>query len=184
MIAAQRPTARRQLGQRAQALAETAVVLPVIVLLVLGVWNASGLIAAQNQATQASQAGARVAAELGNDNNAPPDPTAVDQKIVATAVTTMKGAAFTAVTQVDIYQPINPSTSGVEQPGDLIDSYEPDGTPIGSPQYTLDLRSQAPLSEQYVGVKVYFTYTSPAPLLSFFSGQKSAYTVMQFPPVE
>jgi hypothetical protein len=96
----------------------------------------------------------------------------------------MNGAPFTTVTQVDIYQPINPSSSGVEQPGDLIDSYKPDGTPIGLPQYTLDLRSQTPMSEQYVGVKVYFTYTSPAPLLSFFSGQKSAYTVMQFPPVE
>jgi len=184
MITAQRRASRLQIRQRAQALVETAVVLPVIVLLVLGVWNASGLIAAQNQATQASQAGARVAAELGNDDNAPSDPTAVDQKIVATAATTMRGAAFTKLTQVDVYQPANPSASGVEQPGDLIDAYKPDGTPIGAPQYTLNLRTQTPLAEQYVGVKVYFTYTSPAPLLSFFSGQKTAYTVMQFPPVE
>jgi hypothetical protein len=174
-------------GQLGQGLVETALVAPLLIVLVIGVWDAAGLSSVENQATTATRDGARLAASLGNQLanpvTGPFDPTSIDQQVVATVVASMQGAPNTVVNQVDIYEPDPPPASGRENPADRIDSYQPDGTPIGSPGYTLQFRIQTPGAESYVGVMVYFTYTAPAPLLPFFSGQKTIYTVMQLVPV-
>jgi hypothetical protein len=178
---------RQRCGQLGQGLVETALVAPLLIVLVLGVWDAAGLSGAENQANSATRNGARLAASLGNQLanpvTGPFSPVSIDQQVVATVAAGMQGVPNSTVTQVDIYEPDPPPASGREQPANLIDSYQPDGTPIGSPGYTLQYRLQTPGAETYVGVMVYFDYNAPAPLLPFFSGQKTIYTVMQLVPV-
>ena len=174
-------------SQSGQGLVETAIVATVLITMVVGVWDAAGLSAAENQATTATRNGARLAASLGNDLanpvTGPFSPVDIDEKVVNTVVATMQGVPNSVVTKVDIYEPAAPPQSG-EEPGlNHIDSYQPDGTPIGNPGYTLDLRSQTPGAESYIGVMEFYTYNAPAPLLPFFSGPKTNFTVMQLVPV-
>ncbi len=56
----------RRGGSRGQSMVELAILLPILVTLFLGSWTAADLISDNNAAAQASRAGARFAAELGN----------------------------------------------------------------------------------------------------------------------
>jgi len=57
---------RRRDGRHGQAMVEMALLLPVLMLLFLGSWTAANLIDDNNAAAQATRAGARLGAELGN----------------------------------------------------------------------------------------------------------------------
>jgi len=52
----------------------------------------------------------------------------------------------------------------------------------GVAPYTLDLRTQTVADEQAIGVALKFTFTSPAPVLSYFSQTDTTYTAITFPP--
>ena len=88
---------------------ELAALLPVLVLLFLGAWTASELISDNNTATQATQEGARYAAELGNNTwvtGDSKDPTAVDDDIIAQMLPTLNSQLTNAtIMEIDIYQP-------------------------------------------------------------------------------
>jgi Flp pilus assembly protein TadG len=56
----------RNASKRGQSMVEVALLLPVLMLLFLGVWTGANLISDNNAASQATRAGARLGAELGN----------------------------------------------------------------------------------------------------------------------
>ena len=191
---------------------ELAVLLPVLALLFLGVWTAADLIADNNTVIQATQEGARYAAELGYGTyvtNGIKDPTAVDDNIIAQMLPTLNSQLTSAtVTEIDIYQPdtgicgadpsFSPTGSGTLSPsttcppdngayvsGEFIDEYTVSGTtatPMNTAQYTLDKRDQTHPAESELGVRVTVKYTSPT--MALFSQTDSQYTVVRLAPVE
>jgi hypothetical protein len=198
---------KKQCGMAGQSAVEMALLLPVLLILFLGSWTASDLIADNNSAVQATRAGARYAAEIGNNNFQTGDgtsPLQVDTDIIDQMLPILNTELTNAVVnEIDIYQPSPCSNGGTFTPGtagtasgcppnngayttpELIDKYTISGTTITAgniPQYTLDLRSQIPYDEAELGVRVLFTYTSPT--LRFFNQQDNAYTVVRLGPEE
>lgn len=116
---------RRRRRTRGQAVMETALVLPILVTLLLGVWSGGMLIADEQTATSAARAGARLGAELGSDNAGSVtlaacqgtnqfDPCAVDAQLVQSILPVLNSAhpgtlpaamRDATVTEIDIYQP-------------------------------------------------------------------------------
>jgi hypothetical protein len=103
---------------------ELAVLLPLMVLLFLGGWTAADLIGDNDTALQATRAGARYAAELGNDGypsvtaacqsgfNA--NPCAADQAIIQQMVPILAGTMPNAViTEIAIYEPTSCTNGGL-----------------------------------------------------------------------
>ena len=130
-----------------QAMVEMAMLLPVLLLLFLGAWTAANLIDDNNAAAQATRAGARLAAELGNGgyptgptgcqaNNA--DPCQIDKDIIDQVLPIVSPQLTNAkVIEIDIYQPngcigITPFSSGTCPPNNgayctssAVNSYTP-----------------------------------------------------------
>ena len=102
--------------RRGQAMVEMAMLLPVLLLLFLGSWTAANLIDDNNAAAQATRAGARLAAELGN-NAYPPatlaacqatakDPCQIDKDIIDQVLPIVSPQLTNAkVIEIDIYEP-------------------------------------------------------------------------------
>jgi Flp pilus assembly protein TadG len=105
-----------------QALVEMALLLPVLLLLFLGSWTAANLIDDNNAAAQATRAGARLAAELGNGGypneteatcQLPAnggvgltDPCDIDKDIIDQVLPIVSPQLTNAkVIEIDIYQP-------------------------------------------------------------------------------
>jgi Flp pilus assembly protein TadG len=102
--------------RRGQAMVEMAMLLPVLLLLFLGAWTAANLIDDNNSAAQATRAGARLAAELGNagwPNNTTTgcqankaDPCQIDKDIIDQVLPIVSPQLTNAkVIEIDIYQP-------------------------------------------------------------------------------
>src|SRR5579864_5760467 len=99
-----------------QAMVEMAMLLPVLLLIFLGAWTAANLIDDNNAAAQATRAGARLAAELGNGGypNATlaacqatgADPCQIDKDIIDQVLPIVSPQLTNAkVIEIDIYQP-------------------------------------------------------------------------------
>jgi Flp pilus assembly protein TadG len=184
-------------ARKGQAMVEMALLLPVLMLLFLGSWTAANLIDDNNAAGQATRAGARLGAELGNGaalglTQAQIDRDILDQvnPIVSPQLTNA------AVTEIDIYQPSGcigttpfapgtcPPNNGAYTAGELIDTYTVSGGVVagscGTCTFTLANRSQVHPNEAELGVRLVFKYTSPA--LTFFTQTDSQYTVMRLAP--
>jgi Flp pilus assembly protein TadG len=199
---------------------EMALLLPVLLLLFLGSWTAANLIDDNNAAAQATRAGARIAAELGNGGYpnetlaacqaTTADPCQIDQDIIDQVLPIVSPQLTNAkVIEIDIYQPngctgITPFASGTCPPNngayctstlqnsytpvcagvtELIDKYTVVGTTAtlsGTASYTLALRDQTHPNESELGVRLVFTYTSPA--LRLFTQTDTQYTVMRLAP--
>lgn len=127
----------RRRRARGQALLETALVVPILVTLVLGVWSGGVLISDEQTATSAARAGARLGAELGNDNAGavplaacqgtnPFDPCATDAKILQNVLPVLNNAHpgtlpaamhDATVTEIDVYQPASCPSGATYGPG-------------------------------------------------------------------
>jgi Flp pilus assembly protein TadG len=206
--------------RRGQAMVEMAMLLPVLLLLFLGAWTAANLIDDNNAGAQATRAGARLAAELGNGGYpnetlaacqaTTADPCQIDKDIIDQVIPIVSPQLTNAkIIEIDIYQPsgctgITPYSSGTCPPNngayctsafsnsytpvctgvtELIDKYTVTGTTAtlsGTAGYTLALRDVTHPNESELGVRLVFTYTSPA--LTFFSQTDSQYTVMRLAP--
>jgi Flp pilus assembly protein TadG len=115
-----------------QAMVEMAMLLPVLLLLFLGAWTAANLIDDNNAAAQATRAGARLAAELGNGGYpsatlaacqvGTTDPCQIDKDIIDQVLPIVSPQLTNAkVIEIDIYQPngcigITPYSSGTCPP--------------------------------------------------------------------
>ncbi|MGA8427168.1 MAG: TadE/TadG family type IV pilus assembly protein [Candidatus Dormiibacterota bacterium] len=122
----------RRRRQRGQSIVELAVVFPLFFFVLLGVWTAAALIANQDGAAQASDYGARIAAEVGNScgevagslsctevsgscqQNAE-DPCAVDGEIVSSMLPALDQLSNSTPEEIWIYEPAScqPNSSGV-----------------------------------------------------------------------
>lgn len=134
--------------RRGQAMVEMAMLLPVLLLLFLGAWTAANLIDDNNSAAQATRAGARLAAELGNAGyptstasgcqatNA--DPCQIDKDIIDQVLPIVSPQLTNAkVIEIDIYQPngcigVTPFAAGTCPPNNgayctpaFVNSYTP-----------------------------------------------------------
>ena len=186
---------------------EMALLLPVLMILFLGSWTAANLIDDNNAAAQATRAGARLAAELGNggyptetlvscQSGVAKNPCQVDQDIIDQVIPIVSPQLTNAkVTEIDIYEPngctgTTPFSSGSCPPNngayccsEPLDKYTVTNnvaTLSGTAGYTLDLRNQTHPNETELGVRLVFTYTSPT--LKFFTQTDTQYTVMRLAP--
>jgi hypothetical protein len=193
---------RRRSGERGQALIETMAVIVVLFSLLMGVYATSQYASDQNTAGTATRSGARLGAELGNNNfNASAgavgcqtlgsggsgldnDPCDVDRQIVQVVCRVAAAMPFVkSVDEIDIYRP---TTNGDGSRGafDLYDKYTSctPGQPAAmTSQYTLDLRKQVHPNEAFIGVSLKYTYRSPAPIIPL-NAQPTVYTVVQLSP--
>jgi Flp pilus assembly protein TadG len=188
---------RRRDGTHGQAMVELAMLLPVLLLLFLGAWTASNLIDDNSAAAQATRAGARIAAELGNASTSGLTQAQVDADIIGTVLPITTNSMTNAkVQEIDIYNPngctgITPFSAGSCPPNngaytspEPIDSYTVTNgvaSATCSPcTFTLALRNQTHPNEAELGVRLVFKYTSPT--ISFFTQTDSQYTVMRLAP--
>jgi Flp pilus assembly protein TadG len=176
---------------------EMALLLPVLMLLFLGSWTAANLIDDNNAAAQATRAGARLGAELGNGSALGLTQNQIDVDILDQVYPIVSPQLTNAkVTEIDIYQPSGctgttpfatgtcPPNNGAYTAGELIDTYTVTGGVVsntcGTCTFTLANRSQTHPNEAELGVRLVFKYTSPA--LTFFTQTDSQYTVMRLAP--
>jgi hypothetical protein len=110
---------RKQRAQKGQSLVELCLVVPVLLLLFMGVYTAGTFISDMNVAGQATRAGSRLGAEVGNYGYGTPfaltaacmgattdDPCAVDQDIATAVATIAKGMQnVKSMDEIDIYDP-------------------------------------------------------------------------------
>ena len=188
---------------------ELAILLPILVTLFLGSWTAADLIADNNAAAQASRAGARFAAELGNGGwkagagrsgcqKSGTDPCKLDTQIVNQVLPIVSPKLTNAlVTEIDIYQPKGSGNSCTFSSGtcppnngaytgttELIDVYSVSPTGVASlvsANFGLDKRGQTHPNEDELGVRLVFQYTSPT--LKVFTQIQNQYTVVRLAPV-
>ncbi len=112
----------RRRVERGQAVIELCFVLPVCLLLFMGVYTAGAFISDLNVAGQATRAGSRLGAEVGNYGytatsgltsfcmTTSNDPCAVDQDIITAVTTVTKGMSnVVSFDEIDIYNPCSVS---------------------------------------------------------------------------
>jgi hypothetical protein len=176
---APRPKTRR----RGQSLAEMAVVIPVLVFLLMGGFDASVMISDKITAGYAVRQGARLAAEIGGSQTTGATTTAVDNQIIRNVLAVAKGLTSATPTEIDIYAPSR--ADGSYQSGDPIDQYfisSGGGISPGTETFPLQNRQQTPPSETSIGVRILWTYTPPAGIFPS-NMQLSDYAVMKAAPV-
>lgn len=149
--------------RRGQSLAEMAVVIPVLALLLMGGFDATVLITDKVTAGYAVRQGARLAAELGGtQGNAAATTTGYDQQIVRNVLAVTRGMTDVTVLEVDIYAPSR--SDGVYTAGDPIDQYMISGSTIspGTQTFPVSNRNQIPPTETSIGIRVLWQYAPPA----------------------
>jgi len=154
------------------------VALPLLVLLLVSVFNLVLLVSDRIVAGFATRQGARLAAQLGNGQGGLTN-AQVDQQIVQAVQAGSANLVFGTVTEIDVY---HPSTSnGSFQASDPHDSYDGSGHTI-TLGYPASGRGVTPPNEDSIGVRLVWSYTPPTGTYSF-TLQLSEYTVMKAAPV-
>ena len=149
--------------RRGQSLAEMAVVIPVLVFLLMGGFDATILIANKVTAGYAVRQGVRLAAEIGGTQTNPSASTnGVDMQIVRNVLAVTRGMTSATVTEIDIYAPSR--TDGTYTTGDPLDQYFISGTTVsgGTMTFPISNRDQTPPNETSIGVRVLWQYAPPA----------------------
>lgn len=150
-------------SRRGQSLAEMAVVIPVLVLLLMGGFDATVLISNKVTAGYAVRQGARLAAELGGTQSNPGATTqGYDEQIVKNVLAVTRGMTDVTVLEVDIYAPSR--ADGVYASGDPLDQYTISGTTLtpGTMTFPVSNRNQTPPTETSIGIRVLWQYAPPA----------------------
>ncbi len=177
-------TSRQHRNQRGQAVVETAVFIVVLLMLFMGVYGASEFATDQNTAGTAVRSGARLAAELGNggyQSGGSNSPSTIDTEVVNVVCEIAAQMPYvSSLDEVDVYRP-GANADGSLGSGDLVDKYSCTPTVIGTPSYTLDLRTQTHPNEASLGVRLLYHYSFPAPFISI-NAQVSAYMVLPLSP--
>lgn len=151
-------------GRRGQSLAEMAVVIPVLFLLLMGGFDASVMISDKITAGYAVRQGVRLAAEIGGSQTNPNSTTAqVDQQIVRNVLAVARGLTSAQPTEIDVYAPSR--ADGSYTPGDPIDQFfisPGGGVSPGTQTFPIQNRSQTPPNETSIGVRILWRYSPPA----------------------
>ena len=150
--------------RRGQSLAEMAVVIPVLFLLLMGGFDATVMIADKITAGYAVRQGARLAAEIGGAQTNPNSTTGqVDQQIVRNVLAVARGLTSALPTEIDIYAPSR--LDGSYTPGDPVDQFfisSGGGISAGTQTFPIQNRSQTPPNETSIGVRIVWRYSPPA----------------------
>ncbi len=163
------PPARRRnpIGrsrQAGQSLAELAVAIPALMLLMLGGFDATLMISDQVTATYAVRQGARLGAEIGGIETNPGATTGqIDQQIVRNVLAVTSGMTDATIKEVDIYTPSSPS--GVYQSGDPVDQFfisAGSAVSQGTQTFPIQNRNQTPPFETSIGIRLIWTFSAPA----------------------
>lgn len=175
---------RRRHTQRGQSLAEMAIVIPVLVFLLMGGFDATVMIADKVTAGYAVRQGARLAAEIGGTQTNPLATTQqVDMQIVRNVLAVTRGLTSATVLEIDIYAPGDPA--GFYQSGDPVNQYTiSSGGAIspGKQTFPITNRNQTPPSETSIGVRVVWQYSPPAGIFPK-NMQMNDYAVMKAAPL-
>jgi Flp pilus assembly protein TadG len=169
---------RRTDREGGQSVVELAITMPVLVLLLMSVFNVTVLISDRLVAGYATRQGARLAAQLGNGQGVLTT-TQVDQQVVQGVLASSANLNFASIAEIDIYRPA--AANGAYQPDDPHDSYDGAGATI-TQGYPVAARGVVPPNEDSIGVRVLWQYTPPTGAHSI-SVQLSEYTVMKAAPV-
>jgi Flp pilus assembly protein TadG len=169
--------------KRGQSLAEMAVVIPVLVFLLMGGFDASVMISDKITAGYAVRQGARLAAEIGGSQTTPLTTAVVDQQIIRNVLAVARGLTSATPTEIDIYAPSR--ADGSYQAGDPLDQYfisTGGGVSTGTQTFPVQNRQQTPPNETSIGVRILWTYAPPAGI--FPSNMRIAdYAVMKAAPL-
>ncbi len=190
---------------------EMAFLLPILMILFLGSWTAANLIDDNNAAAQATRAGARLAAELGNGSDLSLTQTQVDTYIIDQVIPIVSPQLTNAkVTEIDIYQPngcigITPFSSGSCPPNNgayctsaLVNAWTPVCAGVTEPvdSYTVvnnvaqfpcttctfTLSLRSQTHPSEAELGVRLVFKYTSPTLSFFTQTDTQYTVMRLAP--
>lgn len=175
----------RRAHRRGQSLAEVAVAVPVLVLLLMGGFDASMMVSDKVTSGSAVRQGARLAAELGGTQTNPGALTSqIDAQIVKSVLVIAQGMTSATIQEIDIYQPGN--ANGIYQPGtDPVDVYfinPGGGVTAGTQTFPIANRQQTPPNETSIGVRLVWQYHAPAGIFPQ-SMTLSDYAVMKAAPV-
>lgn len=169
--------------RRGQSLAEMAVVIPVLVFLLMGGFDATVLIANKVTAGYAVRQGARLAAELGGTQASSSATTqGYDQQITKNVLAVTRGLTAAGVTEIDIYAPSKADGSYVS--GDPVDQYFVSGSTLspGTQTFPVSSRLQTPPTETSIGVRILWKYSAPAGVFPQ-NMQLTDYAVMKAAPI-
>lgn len=167
---------RRGGSNRGQSIIEVALVAPVILILMLGVFDGSFLASDKVLAVSAARHAARLASGLGGTGDGTntcqgtlaggTSTDSIDIQIVSGALSVAQNMSFAKVDEVDVYRPDPSTNNGKYVTGNEIDKYmiKTDGS-IQSPAtwgYVLADRCQGTLgNEASIGVQVLWHFNSP-----------------------
>jgi hypothetical protein len=168
---------------RGQSLAEMAVVIPVLVFLLMGGFDASVLISDKITAGYSVRQGARLAAEIGGSQTTGATTAQVDNQIIRNVLAVAKGLTSATPTEIDIYAPSR--ADGSYQSGDPIDQYFVSAGGAISPgiqTFPVQNRQQTPPNETSIGVRILWKYTPPAGIFPS-NMQLIDYAVMKAAPL-
>ena len=173
----------RPARKRGQSLAEMAVVIPVLVFLLMGGFDASVMISDKITAGYAVRQGARLAAEIGGSQTTGFTTAQVDNQIVRNVLAVAKGLTAATPTEIDIYAPSR--ADGSYTAGDPIDQYfisAGGGISQGTQTFPIQNRNQIPPTETSIGVRLVWNYSPPAGIFPK-NMQIVDYAVMKAAPV-
>jgi Flp pilus assembly protein TadG len=168
---------------RGQSLAEMAVVIPVLVFLLMGGFDASVMISDKITAGYAVRQGARLAAEIGGTQTTSLSTDQVDKQILKNVLAVARTLTSATPTEIDIYAPSR--ADGSYQAGDPIDQYfiTPGGAiNAGTITFPVQNRQQTPPNETSIGVRILWTYAPPAGIFPS-NMQLVDYAVMKAAPL-
>lgn len=197
--------------RRGQAMVEMAMLLPVLLLLFLGAWTASNLIDDNDAAAQATRAGARLAAELGNGSASGLTQTQVDTDIIDTTLPiVIQQQTNSTLLEIDVYEPngctgTTPFASGTCPPNNgayctssLVNAYTPVCSGVTEPvdSYTVTggaavfpcttctytLALRSQTHPNEAELGVRLVFKYTSPTIKFFTQTDSQYTVMRLAP--
>lgn len=170
----------RRRSQLAQSIVEFAVSAPVLILLLLGGFDASVMISDKVIAGAACRQGARLAAEIGGQITNPTLTTSqVDADIVRNVLAVATAMNYSSLTRIYIYQPLQPD--GDYHAGDPYDLFDAAGNNLHL-GFPLSARNQVPPNETPIGVRIEWNYSPPSGLPGFNLGL-SEHSVFMASPV-
>jgi Flp pilus assembly protein TadG len=177
--------ASRRAGQCGQSAVELALSLPVLVVLLMSVFNITVLISDRLVAGYATRQGARMAAQLGNGQGVAASQ--VDQQICQSVLVSATNLNFATITEVDIYKVPSSATGGALQSSYSQDRYTVDSslttcTAIAPQTYAVASRGVAAPYEDSIGVRILWQYTPPTGTYSV-NIALDEFTVMKAAPV-
>jgi hypothetical protein len=146
-------------GRRGQGMTEFAMVMPLLILLLMGVFDCGILMFGVGTADYAVGEGARVGAEAGNAANA-------DAQIIQTIANTALHQPFVQVLEIDIYRLIEDPVTGqltIDTTGcggaGCVNKYDAAGSPLLSPEpWASSLRDVTNGSSDFLGVTIRYQY--------------------------